>query len=501
MTGAGPLRVVVIASRSQLRWRSLRFLIDGLSGPLGLAGLFAGPAGRGDGGKWVPALAAAERAVFAAGQAGAAAEVQVLPAGPAELPACDVIVDFRAGPVPAALAARAEFGVWQCSCHDTGIVAAAVMGGASALECRVLCQAGPSPVLRLLAGAVVQTKVTIAHSQVFASEKSVQMILRELRRLALTGILPDHGLVPNGAAYPGLAQLPGYAGRVAGRAARKLRARILAPEPQPFALRTGKGDLLQLDPGEGTDIPLPGNTFCADPFLIQRGGEVYCFYEAFPYSRRRGHIAAARLTADGAEELGPALAADYHLSFPFLFESGGDLFMLPETIQAERIEIWRCVAFPLKWQLHATALEGVRLGDPVLFQQGDAWWLFANSCHDSFGDFSSELSLFRTDGPGLTQIEPHPLNPVVVGSDTARSGGQVFTRDGRLYRLSQDNSGAVYGYGLNLMEITELSETAYSEQRVAHYTPDRIPGAIGLHHAPIPSSSSAGAGRSSRKSR
>lgn len=157
--------------------------------------------------------------------------------------------------------------------------------------------------------------------------------------------------------------------------------------------------------------------------------------------------------------------------------------MMPETVQAERIEIWRCKNFPLDWELHSTAFEGERLADSVLFKQGDAWWLFANVCHDSFGDFSSELNLYKVDGPDLNEIVPHPLNPVVVGSDVARGGGRVFESNGRIYRSSQDNSGNIYGFGLNLMEITELSETNYEERRAVHFTPDRILGIVGCHHA------------------
>ncbi len=474
-----PLKVHIILRRDQLRWPSLRFLLDGLTGALSLGQIFAAPDIRGREGRGVALLAQLER--LAMPGAPAAADAAPLPFDPGAIGECDVIVDFRARPASADLAGRARAGVWQLSCHDTAQVAGPVMQGASAFACRLTCRRGGTS--GVLASAVVQTKVTVAHSQAFASEKSVQMVLRELHRLALTGGLPDLGRLQNARAYPGLARLPGYAVQVSGRAIRKLKARIPPPRPQPFALRAGPGDLLGFDPASGWDIEQPADKFRADPFLFERAGAVYCFYEEYPYDTRRGHISVARLTGNGAEVLGPALVAPHHLSFPYVFEEGGELFMMPETIQAARIELWRCVDFPLKWELHATALEGRQLGDPVLFRQGGDWWLFANSCHDSFGDFSSELSLYRVDGPELNRVVPHPLNPVVVGSDCARSAGRVFHKDGRLYRLSQDNSGDVYGYGLNLMEITELTDTGYAEHRVRHVTPDQIPGAIGCHHA------------------
>ncbi len=477
-SSAGPIRVTVIVGRDQMGWSSVGRLRAGLTGMLAEAELFVAPSDE------RTLLATIEGAVFSRRAAlNPVAEWKSLPDDPSKVSRCDVIIDFRSAPVADDLAARAGFGAWQCSCHDSSTVAASALRGDSAVQCHLLRRTADSPALRQLASAVIQTKVTMTHSQAFASEKMVQVTLRELRRLALTGDVADEGIYANGTAVPALGGLPGYAGRILRKVALKVAPRGLQPKTQPFALRVGQGDLPGIDPSSGTDIPLPPETFCADPFLIERGGEVYCFYEEFPYSTRRGHITVARLTASGAHVLGPALVADHHLSFPYLFESDGDLFMMPETIQAARLEVWRCVDFPLKWELHATGLEGELLGDPVLFQQGEDWWLAANSCQDSFGDFSSELCLYRTDGPDLNWITPHPLNPVVVGSDVARNAGRVFQRDGRLYRLSQDNSGDVYGYGLNLMEITTLSKTAYTERRVLHFTPDQIPGAIGCHHA------------------
>ncbi|WP_397543201.1 glucosamine inositolphosphorylceramide transferase family protein [Roseovarius salis] len=486
--GESPVAVSIVVGQDHLRWRSLEHLLDGLTGPLTLSELLVSRS-RPDRGA-MSGLLAAERAMFAPARAGKVPNgLRKMPKSADGIAACDVIIDFRPGPVPGDLAARARHGVWQFSCHDTGTVAAAVMRGDSALGCRILCRTARSPVPGILSRCVVGTKLAVVPTQAFASEKSAQLMLRELRRLALCGALPEQEPACNAATgdrdVAGRAILAGYLRRVAGRVAAKAVSRVhptRVPD-HPFELRIGRGDYLDVDPGRATPVPQSPDMFCADPFLIEHREQVYCFYEEYPFGTGRGHIAVGRIAAGGLERIGPALVAGHHLSFPYVFEDGGEVFMVPETLQAGRIEVWRSVGFPTKWDLHATALAGVPLADPVLVRHGGKWWLFANSSHDGFGDFSSELCLFRTDGPGLGRIEAHPLNPVAIGSDVARGGGRVFERGGRLYRYSQDNSGGIYGYGLNLMEITELSDTGYAERRVAHFTPGGIAGAIGCHHA------------------
>lgn len=481
------IAVSVIVSEKELDWSPVRFFLDGLSGALRKGTVYVDrETVGGNGSRSLSALVFLERSILPWGKAtGQRADVLPLPPQAEDLAPCDVIVDFRPGPAAAEICRRARYGLWSFSCQDHAAIFAALARGESALECRLYRQTGDDGARRTIATARVQGKHALAPTLTFAGEKSVQLALRELRRLALLRKGAEGEWAQHVTITPRLAGLAQYGLRMARLATARAieRMRPSGSPGAPFGLRTGAGSLADIDPATGVDLPRPDRTFCADPFLIEKDGAVYCFYEEFPFDTGIGKIAVALLSDDGATRLGDALTADHHLSFPFVFEHGGDTFMLPETINARRLEIWRCTQFPLQWELHTVAFEGQQLADPLLFRQGEDWWLFANASHDTFGDFSSELNLYKVDGPDLRRIEPHPLNPVVIGSDVARGGGRVFEADGRLYRYSQDNSGNIYGHGLNLMEITELSDTGYAEHRVAHFTPDRIPGALGCHHA------------------
>ncbi|WP_139188510.1 glucosamine inositolphosphorylceramide transferase family protein [Aliiruegeria lutimaris] len=244
----------------------------------------------------------------------------------------------------------------------------------------------------------------------------------------------------------------------------------------------GNGSLGCIDLAGAKDQPLPHEGLRADPFLIEKDGTLYCFYEDFPDGAERAFIAVSKVEADGLTDLGVALRTSYHLSYPFIFEHDGEIYMMPETLAANRVEIWRATSFPLEWELHNTALEGQQFADPVIFRQGEDWWFMASPCHDSLGDFSSEMWLFKADGPFLNALTPHPLNPVVLGSSAGRGAGRVFNEEGRLLRMAQDNSGRHYGYGMRIMEITELSMTTYEERCIRHWRGPEIPGAIGCHH-------------------
>ncbi len=398
-----------------------------------------------------------------------------------DLSDCDVILDFTWNDAVDAIAHRAQHGLWRLSAFQPQAgVTEATAGRPATQVCLTRCDA--NGVSETLSEAMYDTKFLARRNTEYIREKSVQLIVHKLACLYQSGsVVPIEAQLraPRGGT------LFGYGWRaarnVAGRVSDKLRTR-LGRKPGGFYLRIGHGDVMSFDPAKGQTLPVPKGHFWADPFLIEHGDDVFCLYEDFDYKTGLGQIGAGRFTQDGMDDLGLVFTAPHHLSFPYLFEHESEIFMIPETHQAKRLEVWRATDFPSKWTLHATAFENAGLADTVLFEQDGTWWLLTGLCKDSFGDFCGELHLFRTSGPDLTWIEPHPLNPVVIGADTARGGGRVHKVDGRLIRTSQDNSGGGYGWGLNIMEIQSLSPTDYSEIRVRHITPDFVPGLVGCHH-------------------
>lgn len=391
----------------------------------------------------------------------------------------DLILDLREGPPDPQLARQARYGVVQPGTFDSD----AVLRGDSKATIALVGIGPREDTLKLLAEAFVQCKWLVTRTELFALEKSIQLFRHVLAQLRMTGTLPDLGPLPilpqparaSHALAHGVRLGRETVGRILNRPGRGARR-------QPFAVRLGQGTPEHFDIGAMKDVPNPDGGLRGDPFFFEEGGSLYCFFEDLPSGKKKGVIAVALIEGDQFKELGVALEASHHLSYPLVFAHEDDIYMIPETIGGSQVEVWRASDFPLHWELHATALEGERFADPVLFRHADQWWLMASPSHDSIGDFSSELWLFEVDGPGLSHVDPHPLNPVVVGSDTGRGAGRVFASGGRLYRMAQNNCGPVYGYGLNVMEITDLTSTSYEERCIQRVTADDIPGAIGVHH-------------------
>ncbi len=340
---------------------------------------------------------------------------------------------------------------------------------------------------REIARAAFNIKPSAARLSAFVRERSVTLLLRELARLADTRQFNPPAFVEATEAHaPSYGDLVRYgcivAGSVSAKAFRSIKARLHS-DSAIWTLYTGYGQIDDFDPSEAVEIPPSDNSIKADPFLFEHEGKCYLFYEAYARGDRKAHIAVGRFDGDALTQVGVALERPYHLSYPFIFRDGDQIFMIPETHQARRLEIWRCSEFPLKWELHATAFEGQSPADSILIRHGAKWWLFTNlSDFHAYEDHCSELYLFEVDGPALTGIKPHKRNPVVIGSTEARGAGRIFEHDGRLLRPSQNNAHGIYGYGLNIMEIETLTLDDYRERRIRTITPGFKAGLHGCHH-------------------
>jgi hypothetical protein len=173
------------------------------------------------------------------------------------------------------------------------------------------------------------------------------------------------------------------------------------------------------------------------------------------------------------------LERDYHLSYPFLFEDGGELYMIPESAANRTVDLWRCVDFPTKWKHEGILMDGVRLVDATLYRAQDRWWMFANAAVGDCQLFDDELCLFSAERL-KGEWRPHPQNPVKSDPRCSRPAGRLFVRDGALHRPAQVCVPR-YGAGLQIHRVVKLTPHEYVEQPVERLVPGEATGLLGLH--------------------
>jgi hypothetical protein len=225
-------------------------------------------------------------------------------------------------------------------------------------------------------------------------------------------------------------------------------------------------------------MPPPGR-FYADPFLFRREGRRYVFFEDYDSRSGRAEIRYLEIDEHG-RHCSPRLALrqDCHLSYPFVFAEGDDVYMLPETAGHRTVELYRAARFPDEWTLERVLLSDVTATDATLLRHEGRWWLFVALATDG-GRPVDELCLFSSDSLH-GEWEPHPLNPVVSDVRSARPAGRIFSRSGQLIRPAQDCSEA-YGGRLVFNRIDVLSPTEYREAPIGAIEPAVDTGNLRTH--------------------
>lgn len=199
-------------------------------------------------------------------------------------------------------------------------------------------------------------------------------------------------------------------------------------------------------------------------------GVYYIFAEEALYSNRRGRIIC--LTLDDQLEIistQVVLEQPYHLSYPFIFEFDGELYMLPETRQNNRIELYRCTKFPNQWVFERALIENIAALDCTLAQSNGKWWLFAQIPAEGSSKRGA-LHLFHADDPICGDWTPHTNNPVLIDEHSDRPAGRVFYDRGSLIRPGQDGSKR-YGYATSFSRIDVLTESTYKETYLHCFQP------------------------------
>ncbi|KAL9388450.1 hypothetical protein Peur_017055 [Populus x canadensis] len=215
-----------------------------------------------------------------------------------------------------------------------------------------------------------------------------------------------------------------------------------------------------------SDAGFPSN-FVADPFLYVQGDTLFLFYETKNSITSQGDIGVAKSIDKGAtwQQLGIALDEDWHLSYPYVFNYLGQIYMMPESSQKGDLRLYRALNFPLQWTLDKVLIKNP-LADSFIINRAGEYWLFGSD-HSGVGTRKNgQLEIWYSSSP-LGPWKPHKNNPIynVDKSVGARNGGRPFVYDGNLYRVGQD-CGETYGRRVRIFKVEVLTKDDYKEVEV-----------------------------------
>lgn len=197
--------------------------------------------------------------------------------------------------------------------------------------------------------------------------------------------------------------------------------------------------------------------YLADPFGLVRGDALHVFVEAFDYRLKRAHIERHEFALADLRWRGQSTVLDlpFHLSYPQVFEHGGQTWMVPESFQAGEVALYRATDASLdRWERQGRLLEGP-IADASLVEHGGRWWMFYTLVGPGARD---QRELHVAHAPALAgPWTPLAGNPVRVARDGARPAGRPFVaRDGVLTLPVQD-CAAGYGSATRLLRLLQLT--------------------------------------------
>lgn len=270
--------------------------------------------------------------------------------------------------------------------------------------------------------------------------------------------------------------LPGFAWRSARHKAGQLLSTARWSITYAFADPTD--DAVELR--QHRELTPPPDRYWADGFPAVHDGVHAIFFEEFLFGERRGRISAVTIGSDG-EPSAPFVVLDEgcHMSYPFVFQWDGQLYMIPETADRRSVELYRCAEFPRRWERQETLLSGLRAVDPTIHRARGVWWMFVGQAREEASNANDELHLYMAESP-LGPWLPHARNPVKEDVRNCRPAGALFEWRGNLYRPAQDCSWT-YGREVVINRVERLDERGYSETEVWRVKPNWAPGLSGTH--------------------
>lgn len=206
----------------------------------------------------------------------------------------------------------------------------------------------------------------------------------------------------------------------------------------------------------------------ADPFLFVHHDILYLFYE----QKKLYHDGTIMMTCTDDlhnwSKPTEVLREPFHLSYPWVFENDGHIYMLPETCATQSVRLYEASNSELTEFVFIQNLleqgpdEDIQTSysDSSLVKKNGKYYLYTTVMREGV----NQLLLYYADN--LTGFyKEHPKSPVCISQKYGRNAGSLIEIGGGLYRVAQDCTEH-YGDNVHILKVLELSEKDYREEVV-----------------------------------
>ncbi|MCX2574305.1 glucosamine inositolphosphorylceramide transferase family protein [Pedobacter sandarakinus] len=208
--------------------------------------------------------------------------------------------------------------------------------------------------------------------------------------------------------------------------------------------------------------------YAADPFVIDVDHKPRIYYEELNFWKGKGEIMMIDdFTFTNKKRVEGIKPGSIHLSYPFLINSGGKCFCVPETAASKEIALYQIdQKDPTQLIKQKVLIEGESFVDTSILHHNEQYWLFT-----TISGKHTELYIYYADELD-GEYKPHQLNPIPVERRVCRAAGDLFKVNGKIYRPTQ-NPTARYGGSIIINEIVELCHKHFKSTELFELMPDQ----------------------------
>ena len=237
---------------------------------------------------------------------------------------------------------------------------------------------------------------------------------------------------------------------------------------QLFTIKNGKAtSILRIKNNRYSFFREP-TIIVADPFLFVHNDTLFLFYEQKKL-RHDGTIMMTR-TDDLEHWSAPVevLHETFHMSYPWVFEREGHIYIIPETCKDKSVRLYEAVNTELtEFRFVKKLLEQdetndieISFSDSSIVERDGTYYLFTTVRSSGV----NQLRMFYSN-EFMGEYHEHPKSPVCAGNKYGRNAGHLMEYNGDLFRFAQDCENG-YGDNVHILKVKELSIDDYQEDIV-----------------------------------